>query len=97
MKNIILFSVAVIALATSCKKERSCECVIKSTTVQTHKTSGVVITSTNDDTTTDTFEKISKKDLRRNKGCVSSTRKSSNTSNPTYTYDYTTDETCTIK
>lgn len=91
-KSIILIAVAMLGLATSCKKELTCSCTVTYTDVATGASN---YTSTGTYSTKESIDKLSKGDARRETLCYD--RKEVNTSssgtgsfvtNYTETYDY---------
>lgn len=110
-KTIISAYIISLGMLVACSKQRTCSCTNKTTTVTvtTPRSSGsaTTTTSTNDATSSDTYEKISKKDLARFGGCLSSESSSTDTyttivSTPTitsvggFTFNSTTNQTADV-
>ncbi len=95
MKKTSLFIVAVAALfAASCKKERSCDCTVTSTTV--FSSGSFSSTTSGTGSSKDTKAKDTKKNFRRDNNCYDFKNVTVTTSNGATTTD--TDEyKCTIK
>ncbi len=95
MKKIILYTLFIVTLTASCKKERTCKCVINSSTVKTEDTGKIFVSSTANGYSSVTNKQRKKKFRIENK-CYSTTAKTSD-SGSSWTSVTTTEKTCTIK
>lgn len=95
MKKIILSAFVIVSfMVTSCRKERSCECTVTTTTV--HSTGSISTSNTDVYTSHVTKEKETKKYFRITQQCYSTTSTDTRLQGNTTTTT-TEDASCTLK